>query len=795
MPESKIVEKKWTKEQEKEIYEYWKSKKTYNFDKKSDKLVYSIDTPPPYVNAPVHIGQATTYVLMDMFARFKRMTGHNVLFPLGLDRNGLPIEMAAEKKFKIKLTETPREEFLELCKQVLEESSNTSTDTFLKLGISFNSWEIGKELGNIYLTDSDDYRQLTQETFIDMWKKGLIYEDSRINNWCPGCQTTLADAEVDYEDLPTAFNDIIFKVKETSEEIIIGTTRPELVCTCGMVIFNPEDDRYKHLDGKTAISPIFEKEIPIKAHPLAQIDKGTGLVMVCSAGDLSDIRFFREMDLKPIIAINKDGTMNEHAGFLQDLEVKEARKKMIEELKEKKLLVNQKQTSHRTPICERSKHPIEFIEMTEFYVKQIDRKDKMKELANGLNFYAPESKQILLNWIDSVSIDWPITRRRYYATEVPLWYCKDCNEAILPPKGKYYKPWKENPPIDKCPKCNSTEFRGEERVFDTWFDSSISPLYIMKYSRNEDFFKKNAPCTLRPQGKEIIRTWLYYTLLKCDYLTDMAIFKDVWINYHILDENGKKMSKSKGNVIDPQEVLEKFGAEPFRLWAAVEGNLEKTDFRCSMERIEGAGKTLVKLWNVARFVSMFESTKTKPKLNELDNWILKEVNKLVEKSNECYKEYNFHKPVADIKHFIWETFSSHYLELVKNRAYNQEEKYSKEEQEGAIFTLNKCLDIILKLLAPVLPMLAHKLYLELKNKDIHNEKFPEKENFESKLNTEALTELNSSIWKAKKDKGLSLKSEIRKLVLLDSFKEIEKDLIAAHNIKKISFGKKLEINL
>ncbi|MBU4241644.1 MAG: class I tRNA ligase family protein, partial [Nanoarchaeota archaeon] len=218
MPESKIVEKKWTKEQEKEIYEYWKSKKTYNFDKKSDKLVYSIDTPPPYVNAPVHIGQATTYVLMDMFARFKRMTGHNVLFPLGLDRNGLPIEMAAEKKFKIKLTETPREEFLELCKQVLEESSNTSTDTFLKLGISFNSWEIGKELGNIYLTDSDDYRQLTQETFIDMWKKGLIYEDSRINNWCPGCQTTLADAEVDYEDLPTAFNDIIFKVKETSEE-------------------------------------------------------------------------------------------------------------------------------------------------------------------------------------------------------------------------------------------------------------------------------------------------------------------------------------------------------------------------------------------------------------------------------------------------------------------------------------------------------------------------------------------------------------------------------------------------
>jgi len=795
MSESKITEKKWTKEQEKEIYEYWKSKKTYEFDETSDKPVYSIDTPPPYVNAPVHIGQATTYVLMDMFARFKRMTGHNVLFPLGLDRNGLPIEMAAEKNFKVKLTETPREKFLKLCKQVLEKSSNTSTDTFLRLGISFNSWNIGKGLGEIYLTDSDDYRQLTQETFIDMWKKGLIYEDSRINNWCPGCQTTLADAEVDYEDLPTAFNDIIFKVKETGKDIIIGTTRPELVCTCGMIIFNPEDERYRHLDGKTAISPIFKKEILIKAHPLAQIDKGTGLVMMCSAGDLSDIRFFREMNLTPVIAINKDGTMNEHAGFLKGLEVKEARKKMIEELKDKKLLVNQKQTSHRTPICERSKHPIEFIEMTEFYVKQIDRKDRMKELAEKLNFYAPESKQILLNWIDSVSIDWPITRRRYYATEVPLWYCKGCNKAILPPKGKYYKPWKEKPPIDKCPKCNSTEFKGEERVFDTWFDSSISPLYIMKYSRNEDFFKKNAPCSLRPQGKEIIRTWLYYTLLKCDYLTDMAIFKDVWVNYHILDDKGKKMSKSKGNIIDPQEILEKFGAEPFRLWAAVEGNLEKTDFRCSMERIEGAGKTLVKLWNVARFVSMFESTKAEAKLNELDNWILKEANKLVKKAKENYQKYNFHKPIVDIKHFIWETFSSHYLELVKNRAYNPEGNYSKEEQEGAIQTLNKCLDIILKLLAPVLPMLTHKLYLELRDKNIHDEEFPKKEDFESKLDTEALTELNSSIWKAKKDKGLSLKSEIQKVVLLDNFKEIEKDLIAAHNIKEISFGNKLEINL
>jgi len=619
MPEPKISEKTWSKSFELPLAKKWLENKEYRFNSKSERKVYSIDTPPPYVNTPVHIGQATTYVLMDMFARYRRMTNHEVIFPLGLDRNGLPIEMAAEKKFKTKFNKVSREEFLDMCNKVLSESSNATHDTFARLGISFNSYEKSDEIGSMYETDSPEYRALTQATFIDLWNKGLIYEDERINNYCPGCQTTIADAEIDYEDIQSFFNDVIFTVKETGEQIIIGTTRPELICTCGMVIFNPEDDRYKRLDGKTALTPIYNKEIPIKAHPLAQIDKGTGLVMMCSVGDLSDIRFFREMGIKPTIAINADGTMNEHAGFLKGLRIKDAREKIVEELDKNKLLVGRKQTTHRTPICERSKHHIEFISMKEFYLKQVDYKDKMREFAQQMNFFAPESRQIMLNWIDSVSIDWPISRRRYYATEVPLWYCKKCNEKIVPEKGRYYQPWHEKPPIEKC-KCGSTEFIGETRVFDTWFDSSITPLYFLQYGRNDDFFNKNSLCTLRPQGKEIIRTWLYYTVLKDYLLTGKCIFKDVWINYHIVDDKGYKMSKSKGNVIDPKEVLDRFGAEPFRLWAAVEGNLEKTDFRCSFDRIDGAGKTLTKLWNVARFISMFdyensENKKSKPEVS------------------------------------------------------------------------------------------------------------------------------------------------------------------------------------
>jgi len=795
MREPKISGKHWNKDLESPIYESWKKKNRYKFNPNDKKPVYSIDTPPPYVNAPVHIGQSTTYILMDMFARFKRMTGYNVLFPLGLDRNGLPIEMAAEKKFKIRHDELPREEFIKRCKELLEKSSLASVDTFFRTGISFNSWNIGTGIGEIYLTDSDDYRRLTQETFIDLWNDNLIYEDERINNYCPGCKTTIADAEIEYKDIHTFFNDIIFKVKETGEEIEIGTTRPELVCTCGMVIFNPEDDRWKHLEGKTAITPIFEKEIPIKSHPMAEIEKGTGLVMMCSVGDLSDIRFFREMKLEPVIAINQDGKMNENAGFLKGLKVREAREKMIDELKNKSLLVEQKQVVHRTPICERSKDEIEFISMSELYCKQIDFKDEMKKIAKSTNFFSPRSRQILLNWIDSVSIDWPISRRRYYATEVPLWYCEKCEETIIPPKGKYYKPWKEKPPVEKCPKCKSKKFKGDERVFDTWFDSSNSPIYILKYSRDDKFFKKNKPCSLRPQGKEIVRSWLYYTLLKNYLLNKDSIFKDVWVNFHILDNKGHKMSKSLGNVIDPKEVIDKLGSEPFRLWSATEGNLDRTDFRCSFERIEGAGKTLTKLWNVSRFISMFPSPKKPKKLLDLDKWIIQEINELIKFSNESYEKYDFHNPSIKIKHFLWETFASHYLELVKKRAYNENKRFTKEEEKAAQYTLHYCLEIMLTLLSPIIPFITYRIYDDLKRKDIHSEKFPQiiKE-YKIPFTKENITELNSKIWKSKKDKGLSLKDEIKNITLPEKFKTIMKDVQNTHNISEIKFGKELKIS-
>ena len=771
--ESKIKEKNWSKDMEQQIYEAWKKHETYKFHKKG--RVFSIDTPPPYVNTPIHIGHAATYTLMDMFARFHRMLGESVLFPLGLDRNGLPIEMAAEKKFKISMAKMSREDFIVHCKKLLEESSSASVDSFLKLGISFNSWKPGKEAGDMYFTDSPEYRALTQSTFIDLWHKGLIYEDERINNYCPGCRTTIADAEIDYTDLPSTFNDIIFTVKETGEKIIIGTTRPELICTCGMIIFNPEDARYKYLEGKTAITPLFGKEVRIKPHPFAEMEKGTGLMMMCSMGDQTDIRFFREMKLAPAIAIDADGKMNKNAGFLSGMKVKDARAAIIEDLKSRQLLVKQRQVVHRTPVCERSKHTVEFISMPELYLKQVEFKEEMKKIAEQLNFFAPHSRQILIDWIDSISIDWPISRRRYYATEIPIWYCK-CG-VLLGEKGKYVQPWRDQ---KKCTKCGSLAI-GETRVFDTWFDSANSPIYILGG-------QQNLPASVRPQGKEIVRTWLFYTLLKAQLLAGKTAFEDVWINYHIVDDHGKKMSKSVGNVIDPHEVLEKFGAEPFRLWCAIEGNLTEGDLKCSFDRIEGASKTLTKLWNVARFISMFPqgSHANQP----LDEWIINEMNSLVDYSRKHYEKYDFHNPATRLKNFLWETFASHYLELVKNRAYNEHEKFSKSEQSSALFALHYCLETMLKLFAPVMPFITHKIYMELHGKDIHMEHFPELLSIKqfTAFSKEDLIELNSAIWKFKKDKGLSLKADLSELTVPEKFRCIERDLAATHGVKKISYG-------
>ncbi|MEM0465857.1 MAG: valine--tRNA ligase [Candidatus Pacearchaeota archaeon] len=787
------IDKNWTIESEKRVVEEWKNKDFFSINKKSRKI-YSIDTPPPYVNHPIHIGQAVTYCYMDFFARYKRMKGYSVLFPLGLDRNGLPIEMAAEKKYKVDPLKIGREKFIDYCNKILEESSNETIDSFLRMGISFSSYNFGTKIGDAYMTDSSEYRKLTQSTFYEMWNKGLIYEDKKVVNYCPGCKTTLADAEIEYDERQTSLVYIKFKIKENEEEIIIATTRPELLGSCVAILFNPDDFRYKHLSEKYALTPIYNKEVKIIAHPSADKDFGTGLVMMCSFGDLTDIRFFREQNINPIILIGEDGLMNEKSGFLKGFSVIEARKKIIEILKEKKLFFKEELINHRVPICERSKDQVEFIEMQEYYMKQIEFKEELLKLQRKINFYDESSRKIFENWIMSISQDWPLSRRRYYATPIPLWKCPKCKEVILGEKGRYVEPWKYE---RKCPKCRINA-EPELRVFDTWFDSSISELYILGYLRDEEFFKKAYPCSLRPQGKEIIRTWLYYTFLRAYLLTNKACFKDVWINYHILDENKRKMSKSKGNIIDPKDILNNEGSEALRLWSSLEGDLTKTDFSCSREKIRAEIKTLTKLWNVGKFVLQFKTVKKPKKLNPLDVLFIQYADYLENFCDKHYEKYDFHNPAVKLRNFLWEIFASHYIEIVKARAYNHDNKFTKEEQNSSHYTLRYLLEKTLVLFYPIIPMITYSLFKAC-GKCIFDEKIKssKKEIFDENLLSilNILMETNSHIWRSKKEKGLALNSSIKSVTIPIVLKDFEKDLKICHNVYIINYGSDFKIEI
>ena len=767
----KISEKAWNPELEKQILKQWEEDKIYDFTPQEDN--FTIDTPPPYPSGrPWHIGAAAHYSQIDMIARTARMAGKNVYFPIGIDRNGLPVELYTEKKHKIRMRETDRNEFLNLCRNALDDLEAEMLLIMKSLGIS-------GDFANYYRTDSEEYRTLTQSTFIDLWNKGQVYLANRPNNydWISG--TTIADAEIIYQDLQTKLVYMKFKIKDTDKEIIIASTRPELLCACRTIIVNPEDERYAQYIGKKIIVPMTNEEVELRTHHSAQQEFGSGAVMVCSYGDQNDVALFRELELEEIVAIGLDGRMTEVAGDYTGLKPKQARAKIIEDLEAKGLLDKVEDINHRTPVSERSKAPIEIIPMEEYYLKQKESIDKMKKIGEEITFHPNMHKQILMNWLDSINIDWPISRRRYYGTEIPIWYCKKCSEPHVPEPGKYYKPWNEKCPISNCVKCDSTEFVGEERTFDTWMDSSVSPLFISKFNKDDEFFNKVYPATIRPQAKDIVRTWLYYTLLRCEQLTGEKPWSEAWIMGYGLDEKGMKMSKSKGNAIDPLPVIEKSGADTFRFWSASEIN-HGYDFRCNEQKIESTRKFLSKLWNVSRFLSSFPVIKSGTP-NASDKWILSELDNLVKECKKGYDDYNFFIPAIAIREFTWNVFAAHYIEMVKARAYGID--FSDEERDGAIFTLHKTLSTILKLLAPITPFITEHLWKILYSKEsIHKQKQVDIENIEEQSDiTKEIVEFNSKTWNEKKSQNLSLKDSI-KIEIPEKLKPFAKDLKSMHNL-------------
>jgi len=767
------LEKRWDPSIELEIAETWRRENLYRFNPRSRKPTFVIDTPPPYPSGkPWHIGAAAHYSQIDMIARTARMMGYEVYFPIGIDRNGLPVEIYTERVRRVSIKDVSRAKFLELCKETLDKLEAEMIELMKRMGLS-------GDFESYYRTDSEEYRALTQATFIELWSRGLIYSATRPNNYCWECGTTIADAEIEYEERPAKLVYIRFRVKEDGRDLLIATTRPELLAACQAVIVNPDDDRYFHLHGKHAVVPIYEREVEIIPHPAAEPEFGTGAVMLCSYGDYTDVLLFRELGLKEIVTINREGRMTEAAGKYAGMRVEEAREAIIRDLMEMGLVEKIEEIMHRTPICERSKTPIEIIPMEDYYLKQLEFAEELKKRSEKMRFHPEHHRRLLIDWIDSLRIDWPISRRRYYGTEIPIWYCERCGEPNLPPPGRYYRPWAEDPPFKRCKKCGHDKFIGETRTFDTWMDSSISPLFISRYKRDNRFFRKAYPVAIRPQGKDIVRTWLYYTVLRCYQLTGKMPFKHVWISGTGLDEKGEKMSKSKGNVIDPAPILEKYGADRFRFWCAQESSLGE-DFRISEERIANAGKFITKLMNIARYISAFPRPR-RAALTPSDKWILSELSNMVRRCLDGYRDLNFFTPATTIRNFAWNIFADHYIELSKQRAYGR--GFSEKEQRAAWFTLHEVLRTILLLLAPITPFMTDYLWRKLySKKSIHLEKFPKpKWNRRYARYTEDLISFNSMVWKMKKERRLSLKDPID-LRVPAKLRLFERDLVAMHNL-------------
>jgi valyl-tRNA synthetase len=752
----------------------WETERNFEFKPSNNKnRNFVMDTPPPYPSGkPWHPGALTQYTQIDMLARAARMRGLNVLYPIGIDRNGLPVEIFAERKYRVQMRKTPREEFINMCKHALDDLEAYMVGLLKTLGIS-------GDYQSKYRTDSEEYRKLTQWSFIELWKKGLVYLANRPNNYCVDCNTTIADAEIEYEELPTFLVTNTFKVKDSKAELPVATTRPELLVACQMLVVNPADARYRKLVGKTAVVPIYGREVPIRAHKSVDRAFGSGVVMVCSYGDYNDVMLFREFKLKEVVAVDTDGKMTPVTGRYAGVSVKDARSQIIQDLQELGVATKVEQIQHRTPLCERSKTPIEIIPMEEYYLKQLEYKAPLKRIAKKIEFYPAMHRQILLDWIDVLSTDYPISRRRYYSTEIPVWYCSKCNTPHLPKPGVYYRPWRDEAPFKKCKKCGNMRFIGETRTFDTWMDSSLSPLYNSKYLKSKKFHTLTYPATIRVQGKDIVRTWLYYTLLKCYQLTGRAPFGTAWIGGLGQDAQGRAMRKSLGNFVDPEPVLMRFGADAFRFWGAAEASLG-FDFRFSEERIAGAGKFLTKLWNTCRFISSFPIPQ-KAELTWTDKWMLNELGKLNEDCVKAYESYDVFTVATRVREFIWNIFASNYLEMAKGRAYG--DAATRSEQEAAWYTLHKVVKNLLLLLAPISPYLTDSIWRKLYGTtSIHLEAFPKAERFDvTEKVSLSIMEFNAQVWKTKRDKGLALKDPISAKIPAN-LKHFEKDLVRMHHL-------------
>jgi len=775
---------------------FWEKNKIFKFETKSQKSVFSIDTPPPYVSAEhLHVGHVMSYSQAEFIAHFMRMRGYNVFYPMGFDDNGLPTERFVEKKYQIDKSKISRKEFTKLCLRETKIGAKIYKKLWQRLGISVD-WS------KIYSTINPLCQKIAQWSFIDLYKKGLIERREEPIYWCVSCQTSLSQADLEDKEEKSYLNFIEFKIAGTNQFLSIATTRPELLPACVAVFFHPNDQRYQNLKKEKIEVPIFNQKVPILTDESVDPNFGTGLMMVCTWGDNDDILKWKKHNLATRSLFNQDGKLNRLAGPYQGLTIQEAREKILKDLEKIGLLKKKEEIIHTLNVHDRCGTPVEFIQTKQWFIKILNRKDELLKRGGELKWYPKTMKIKYDDWIKSLKWDWNISRQRYYGVPFPVWYCKNCNEIILPKERDLpVDPREEKPKIKKCPKCFSSEFISEGDVMDTWMTSSMTPVIISALVNKSKFNPKKPPkqlypTSLRPQAFEIIRTWLFYTVLKSHYHHNLLPFQDVMISGHGLDPKGKKISKRLGNYIDPQKIIDQYGADALRYWttsATLGENLKYSE-----EEVKMGKRTIIKLWNASRFVIMHlkkfkPATKSTEKMEPMDQWILNELYDTTKQATKYLENYEYSKARNVIEKFFWRDFADNYLEFVKYRLYG----YKQGSTEAAKKTLYLVLLNILKFYAPFLPFITEEIYQSFfrnfeKKKSIHLCQWPELEegckiNKKLKEEFEKILKIVEEIRKYKSKGKISLATEIEEFrVPFDVNLKMHKEFLQkTFKIKKI----------
>jgi valyl-tRNA synthetase len=719
------------------------------FDPDSEKPPYIIDTPPPYPTGNFHIGNAFNWCYIDFIARYKRMRGYNVMFPQGWDCHGLPTEVKVEEIYHITKNDVPRDEFRELCRTLTLGNIKKMRGTMRKCGFSID-WS------REYITMLPEYFGKTQLSFLRMLEAGEIYQSEHPVNFCTRCETAIAFAEVAYEDRETTLNYFVF------DGIEIATTRPELLAACVGVAVHPEDARYQELSGKTLKVPIFGHHVPVVEDEGVDPSFGSGAVMICTFGDKQDVHWWKKHDLELRKAIDRQGRMTAIAGPYAGESSKECRKRILEDMEKAGILKRSEKLQQRVGTCWRCKTPIEIMSERQWFVR-INR-DRIMEAARKVGWVPEHMFTRLENWVEQMEWDWCISRQRIFATPIPVWFCAACNTMILPADEDLPVDPVSERPKKPCPACGGTEVVGEEDVLDTWMDSSISVLRITGWDGKE--VRLPFPAQLRPQGHDIIRTWAFYTILRSVALTGKHPWEEILINGMVLGDDGFKMSKSRGNIIAPEEVLVEHGADAFRQWSAA-GAATGSDIMFSWNDIVAAQRFQTKLWNILRFVIPHLGEERGPgAVTELvDRWLLARLTRAAAEVTEAMETYQFDRALKVIREFVWGDLADNYIELVKGRLYSDA-----ATRESAAATLRITLDAIFRMLAPFTPFFSEECFSYLCAESVHRQCWPELswDAPESLQKGDLVVKVVSEVRRYKHDQGMALNAPMKKVVIYTS---------------------------